>query len=165
VTFTETGIRLRSGKELEADLIVAATGLALQLMGGMTVMVNGKTVEPADTVSYKGMMYSDVPNLAAVSGYTNASWTLKADLVCEYVCRLLNHMHKAGLRQCTPRLDDPAMERLPWVDFSSGYIKRAIDKFPKQGARKPWRLNQNYALDLMSLRYGSVEDRAMVFSK
>jgi len=165
VTFTETGIRLRSGKELEADLIVAATGLALQLMGGMTVMVDGKTVEPADTVSYKGMMYSDVPNLAAVSGYTNASWTLKADLVCEYVCRLLNHMHKAGLRQCTPRLDDPAMERLPWVDFSSGYIKRAIDKFPKQGARKPWRLNQNYALDLMSLRYGSVEDRAMVFSK
>ncbi|GEP56332.1 flavin-containing monooxygenase [Reyranella soli] len=165
VTFTETGIRLRSGKELEADLIVTATGLALQLMGGMTVMVNGKTVEPADTVSYKGMMYSDVPNLAAVSGYTNASWTLKADLVCEYVCRLLNHMHKAGLRQCTPRLDDPAMERLPWVDFSSGYIKRAIDKFPKQGARKPWRLNQNYALDLMSLRYGSVEDRAMVFSK
>ena len=165
VTFTETGIRLRSGKELEADLIVAATGLALQLMGGMTVMVDGKTVEPADTVSYKGMMYSDVPNLAAVSGYTNASWTLKADLVCEYVCRLLNHMHKAGLRQCTPRLDDPAMERLPWVDFSSGYIKRAIDTFPKQGARKPWRLNQNYALDLMSLRYGSVEDRAMVFSK
>ena len=110
-------------------------------------------------------MYSDVPNLAVVSGYTNASWTLKADLVCEYVCRLLNHMQKAGLRQCTPRLDDPAMERLPWVDFSSGYIKRAIDKFPKQGARKPWRLNQNYALDLLSLRYGSVRDKAMVFSK
>lgn len=164
-TFTETGIRLKSGRELEADLIVAATGLALQLMGGMTVAVDGKTVEPADTVSYKGMMYSDVPNLAVVSGYTNASWTLKADLVCEYVCRLLNHMQKAGLRQCTPRLDDPAMERLPWVDFSSGYIQRAIDKFPKQGARKPWRLNQNYALDLMSLRYGSVRDRAMVFSK
>ncbi|MBI2736137.1 MAG: NAD(P)/FAD-dependent oxidoreductase [Rhodospirillales bacterium] len=164
-TFTEAGIRLKSGRELEADLIVTATGLSLQLMGGMTVAVDGKTVEPADTVSYKGMMYSDVPNLAVVSGYTNASWTLKADLVCEYVCRLLNHMQKAGLRQCTPRLEDPAMERLPWVDFSSGYIKRAIDKFPKQGARKPWRLNQNYALDLMSLRYGSVRDRAMVFSK
>lgn len=164
-TFTETGLRLKSGKELGADLIVTATGLALQLMGGVTVAVDGKTVEPADTVSYKGMMYSDVPNLAVVSGYTNASWTLKADLVCEYVCRLLNHMQKAGLRQCTPRLDDPAMERLPWVDFSSGYIKRAIDKFPKQGARKPWRLNQNYALDLLSLRYGSVRDRAMVFSK
>ncbi len=164
-TFTETGIRLTSGSELEADLIVTATGLALQLMGGMTVAVDGKTVDPADTVSYKGMMYSDVPNLAVVSGYTNASWTLKADLVCEYVCRLLNHMQKAGLRQCTPRLDDPAMERLPFVDFSSGYIKRAIDTFPKQGARRPWRLHQNYALDIMSLRYGSLRDRAMVFTK
>lgn len=164
-TFTETGIRLKSGRELDADLIVTATGLSLQLMGGMTVAVDGKTVAPADTVSYKGMMYSDVPNLAAVSGYTNASWTLKADLVCEYVCRLLNHMQKNGLRQCTPRLDDPAMERLPWVDFSSGYIRRAIDKFPRQGARKPWRLNQNYALDLLSLRYGSVADKEMVFSR
>jgi monooxygenase len=164
-TFTETGIQLKSGKDLAADLIVAATGLALQLMGGMTLFVDGKTVEPADTVSYKGMMYSDVPNLAVVSGYTNASWTLKADLVCEYVCRLLNHMQKRGLRQCTPRLDDLTMERLPWVDFSSGYIKRAIDSFPKQGARRPWRLNQNYALDLLNLRYGSVQDRAIVFSK
>ena len=98
-------------------------------------------------------------------GYTNASWTLKADLVCEYVCRLLNHMQKNGLRQCTPRLDDPDMERLPWVDFSSGYIQRAVDKFPKQGARRPWRLHQNYAMDLMSLRYGSVRDKAMVFSR
>jgi cation diffusion facilitator CzcD-associated flavoprotein CzcO len=163
-TFAETGIRLKSGNELEADLIVTATGLSLQLLGGMTVAVDGRTVDPADTVAYKGMMYSGVPNLAVVSGYTNASWTLKADLVCEYVCRLLNHMQKAGLRQCTPRLDDPAMERLPWVDFSSGYIQRAVDKFPKQGARRPWRLHQNYALDLMSLRYGSVTDKAMVFS-
>jgi monooxygenase len=164
-TFTETGIRLKSGKELEADLIVTATGLALRLLGGMTVAVDGKTIDPADTIAYKGMMYSDVPNLAAVSGYTNASWTLKADLVCEYVCRLLNHMQKNGLRQCTPRNDDPAMPRLPWVDFSSGYIQRAIDKFPKQGSRRPWRLHQNYALDLMSLRYGSVRDKAMVFSR
>jgi monooxygenase len=164
-TFTETGIRLKSGKELDADLIVTATGLALQLLGGMTVAVDGKAVDPADTIAYKGMMYSDVPNLAAVSGYTNASWTLKADLVCEYVCRLLNHMQKNGLRQCTPRNDDPTMPRLPWVDFSSGYIQRAIDKFPKQGSRKPWRLNQNYALDLVSLRYGSVRDKAMVFSR
>jgi len=164
-TFIETGVHLKSGKDLPADLIVTATGLALQLMGGMTLSVDGKTVEPSDTVSYKGMMYSDVPNLAFVSGYTNASWTLKADLVCEYVCRLLNHMRKKGFRRCTPRLDDPAMERLPWVDFSSGYIKRAIDSFPKQGARRPWRLNQNYALDLMNLRYGAVQDRAIVFSK
>jgi cation diffusion facilitator CzcD-associated flavoprotein CzcO len=163
-TFTETGIRLRSGKELPADLIVTATGLSLQLLGGMTLAVDGKTINPGDTIAYKGMMYSDVPNFAVVSGYTNASWTLKADLVCEYVCRLLNHMQKNGLRQCTPRLDDPAMERLPWVDFSSGYIQRAIDQFPKQGARRPWRLHQNYAFDLMSLRFGSVRDKAMVFS-
>jgi cation diffusion facilitator CzcD-associated flavoprotein CzcO len=164
-TFTETGIRLKSGSELEADLIVTATGLALQLLGGMTMEVDGKAINPADTFAYKGMMYSDVPNFAVVSGYTNASWTLKADLVCEYVCRLLNHMQKNGLRQCTPRLDDPDMERLPWVDFSSGYIQRAVDKFPKQGARRPWRLHQNYAMDLMSLRYGSMRDKAMVFSK
>lgn len=164
-TFTETGIRLKSGKQLEADLIVTATGLSLQLLGGMKFAVDSKTVDPADTIAYKGMMYSDVPNLAVVSGYTNASWTLKADLVCEYVCRLLNHMQKNGLRQCTPRNDDPTMPRLPWVDFSSGYIQRAIDKFPKQGSRRPWRLHQNYALDLMSLRYGSVTDRAMVFSR
>ena len=110
-------------------------------------------------------MYSDVPNLAVVSGYTNASWTLKADLVCEYVCRLLNHMQKNGLGQCTPRNGDPTMPRLPWVDFSSGYIQRAIDKFPKQGSRRPWRLHQNYARDLMSLRYGSLRDKAMVFSR
>jgi monooxygenase len=164
-TFTETGIRLKSGSELEADLVVTATGLALQLLGGMTVQVDGKAINPADTLAYKGMMYSDMPNFAVVSGYTNASWTLKADLVCEYVCRLLNHMQKNGLRQCTPRLDDPDMERLPWVDFSSGYIQRAVDKFPKQGARRPWRLHQNYAKDLLSLRYGSVRDKAMVFSR
>ncbi len=164
-TFTEAGIRLKSGNELEADLVVTATGLALQLLGGMTVEVDGKAIDPADTLAYKGMMYSDMPNFAMVSGYTNASWTLKADLVCEYVCRLLNHMQKNGLRQCTPRLDDPDMERLPWVDFSSGYIQRAVDKFPKQGARRPWRLHQNYAMDLMSLRYGSVRDKAMVFSR
>jgi monooxygenase len=164
-SFTETGIRLKSGKELEADLVVTATGLALQLLGGMAVEVDGKAINPADTLAYKGMMYSDIPNFAVVSGYTNASWTLKADLVCEYVCRLLNHMQKNGLRQCTPRLDDPDMERLPWVDFSSGYIQRAVDKFPKQGARRPWRLHQNYAKDLLSLRYGSVRDKAMVFSR
>ena len=164
-TFTETGIRLKSGAEIEADLIVTATGLVLQLLGGMTLVVDGRPVNPAETFAYKGMMYSDVPNLAVVSGYTNASWTLKADLVCQYVCRLLNHMQRKGLRQCTPRIDDPTMERLPWVDFSSGYIQRAIDKFPKQGARRPWRLYQNYVLDLLSLRYGSIRDRAMVFSR
>jgi cation diffusion facilitator CzcD-associated flavoprotein CzcO len=164
-TFTETGIRLKSGGELQADLIVTATGLVLQALGGMTLSVDGRAIDPADTLAYKGMMYSDVPNFAVVSGYTNASWTLKADLVCQYVCRLLNHMQRKGLRQCTPRVDDPTMGRLPWVDFSSGYIQRAIDKFPKQGTRRPWRLHQNYALDLLSLRYGSIRDKAMVFSR
>src|SRR5262245_59337119 len=135
-TFTETGIRLKSGGELEADLIVTATGLVLQALGGMTLSVDGKAIDPADTLAYKGMMYSDVPNFAVVSGYTNASWTLKADLVCQYVCRLLNHMRKNGLRQCTPHNDDPAMPRLPWVDFSSGSIVRVVDKLPQQGWRR-----------------------------
>ena len=164
-TFTETGIRLKSGVTLDAELIVTATGLALQLLGGMRLTIDGSALNPAETLSYKGMMYSDVPNMAAVVGYTNASWTLKADLVCQYVCRLLNYMERHGYRQCTPRIDDPGMERLPWVDFSSSYIQRAIDTFPKQGARRPWRLYQNYALDLVSLRYGSLRDKAMVFSR
>jgi monooxygenase len=163
-TFTETGIKLKSGAELPADLVVTATGLSLQLLGGMTLAVDGKSVDPAELLTYKGMMYSNVPNFAVVTGYTNASWTLKADLVCEYVCRLLNHMTRKGYRQCAPRIDDPEMERKPWVDFSSGYIQRAAHKFPKQGTKRPWKLHQNYALDLLNLRYGSVRDRAMVFS-
>jgi monooxygenase len=110
------------------------------------------------------MMYSDVPNLASVFGYTNASWTLKADLVCEYVCRLINHMDRGGWRQCTPRNADPSLTEEPWVNFSSGYIQRALAKQPKQGSKRPWKLYQNYALDLLSLRFGSVRDQAMVFS-
>ena len=164
-TFTGAGIKLKSGAELPAELVVTATGLSLQLLGGMALAVDGKSVDPAELLTYKGMMYSDVPNFAVVTGYTNASWTLKADLVCEYVCRLLNHMRRKGYRQCTPRIDDPAMERKPWVDFSSGYIQRAAHKFPKQGTKRPWKLRQNYALDLLNLRYGSVRDSAMVFSK
>ena len=164
-TFTGAGIKLKSGAELPADLVVTATGLSLQLLGGMALAVDGKSVDPAELLTYKGMMYSDVPNFAVVTGYTNASWTLKADLVCEYVCRLLNHMRRKGYRQCTPRIDDPAMERKPWVDFSSGYIQRAAHKFPKQGTNRPWKLHQNYALDLLNLRYGSIRDSAMVFSK
>ena len=163
-TFTETGIKLKSGAELPADLIVTATGLALQLLGGMTLEVDGKSVGHAQLLTYQGMMYSDVPNFAVVTGYTNASWTLKADLVCEYVCRLINYMARKGYRQCTPRIDDPAMERKPWVDFSSGYIQRSAHKFPKQGSKRPWNLHQNYALDLLNLRYGSIRDSAMVFS-
>jgi len=163
-TFTETGLKLRSGRDLAADLIVTATGLVLIPLGGVRLAVDGRAVDPARTFLYKGMMYSDVPNLASVFGYTNASWTLKADLVCEYVCRLLNHMDRHGLRQCTPRNADPTLAAEPWVDFSSGYIQRALAQAPKQGSRRPWKLHQNYLLDLLGLRFGSLRDEAMVFS-
>ena len=163
-TFTETGLKLRSGRELAADLIVTATGLVLIPLGGVRLAVDGRAVDPARTFLYKGMMYSDVPNLASVFGYTNASWTLKADLVCEYVCRLLNHMDRHGFRQCTPRNADPTLAAEPWVDFSSGYIQRALAQAPKQGSRRPWKLHQNYLLDLLGLRFGSLRDEAMVFS-
>ena len=163
-TFTEKGLKLRSGRELEADLIVTATGLNLQVLGGMQLAVDGHHVDLSSTLNYKGLMYSDVPNLASVFGYTNASWTLKCDLTCEYVCRLLNHMEEHGYRQCTPRRRDPSITEEPWIDFSSGYVERAIDQFPKQGSKAPWKLHQNYALDIMSLRFGAIEDDALQFS-
>ncbi len=163
-SFTETGLKLKSGAELAADLIVTATGLVLVPLGKAKLSVDGRAVDPAKTFIYKGMMYSDVPNLASVFGYTNASWTLKADLVCEYVCRLINHMDRGGYRQCTPRNADPTLAEEPWVNFSSGYIQRALSLQPKQGSKRPWKLYQNYVLDLLSLRFGSVRDRAMVFS-
>jgi len=164
-SFTETGLKLKSGADLPADLIVTATGLVLLPLGGAKLMVDGRAVDPAKTFIYKGMMYSDVPNLASVFGYTNASWTLKADLVCEYVCRLLNRMDRGGFRQCTPRNGDPTLKEEPWVNFSSGYIQRALAKQPKQGSKRPWKLYQNYVLDLLSLRFGSMRDKAMVFSR
>jgi cation diffusion facilitator CzcD-associated flavoprotein CzcO len=162
--FTTDGIKLASGAELKADIVVSATGLTLQVMNGLSISVDGRAVDPGETLSYKGMMYEDVPNLASAFGYTNASWTLKCDLTCEYVCRLLNHMQKTGLRQVTPRNDDPNIARQPWLDFSSGYVQRAMAKFPKQGDRAPWRLHQNYAMDLMSLRYAKLADGTLEFS-
>ena len=163
-SFTERGLKLASGAELEADLIVTATGLNLQVLGDLQLSVDGQRIEPARTMSYKGMMFSDVPNLAAAFGYTNASWTLKCDLTCEYVCRLLNYMDQHGYRQCTPHNDDPSIAATPWIDFTSGYVQRSIDRFPKQGSRAPWRLYQNYALDLMNLRYAAVDDGVMRFT-
>jgi monooxygenase len=162
--FTEQGIRLKSGTELAADLVVTATGLQLNVLGDMQLSVDGQRVEPAKTLNYKGMMYSDVPNLASSFGYTNASWTLKCDLTCEYVCRLLNHMARHGHRQCTPRNTDPSVTPEPWIDFSSGYVQRALPMLPKQGSKPPWRLHQNYARDLMSLRFGKLDDGVMEFS-
>jgi cation diffusion facilitator CzcD-associated flavoprotein CzcO len=163
-TFTETGLRLRSGATLDADLIVTATGLNLLLLGGLEVTVDGRRVEFGKTYGYKGMMFSDVPNLALAIGYTNASWTLKAELICRYVCRLLNHMTKTGTRQCTPRLRDADVGGAPFLDLTSGYIQRSIEKFPKQGSKIPWRLHQNYARDLRMLQRGSVEDGVMEFT-
>ncbi|GIQ76431.1 NAD(P)/FAD-dependent oxidoreductase [Bradyrhizobium sp. RD5-C2] len=162
-TFTRGGIKLKSGNVLDADVVVTATGLDLQVLGGLEIKVDGAPVDLSKTMNYKGLMYSGVPNLAAAFGYTNASWTLKCDLTCEYVCRMLNHMKANGFAQVTPRRNDPTVTELPWVDFSSGYIQRAATRFPKQGSRRPWRLYQNYALDIVTLRFGSLKDEAIEF--
>lgn len=162
-SFTERGIALKSGKDLEADIVVSATGLELQVLGGMEIDVDGASVDMSKTLNYKGMMYSGVPNLASAFGYTNASWTLKCDLTCEYVCRMLNYMDRKGYAQATPRNTDPSVSEEPWLDFSSGYVQRAMARFPKQGSKKPWRLNQNYLLDLMSLRFGKIDDEAIEY--
>ncbi len=162
--FTETGVRLASGQELEADIIVTATGLNLVALGGAELIVDGEKRALADTMSYKGMMLSDVPNLALVVGYTNASWTLKADLTDEYACRLINFMDQHGYDYCTPKAD-PSVQNAPFLDLNSGYVRRALDHLPKQGNRAPWKLYQNYLLDLLKLRYGPVTDRVMTFSR
>jgi monooxygenase len=163
-SFTETGIALRSGAHLPADLVVTATGLRLKFMGGIAVEVDGTRIDPAKTLVYKGMMVSGVPNLAFVTGYTNASWTLKCDLVCAYVCRLLQHMDANGFTSCVPRRD-PTVREVPLIDFTSGYIQRAVDQLPKQGSVAPWKLRQNYAIDRVLLEHARVDDRAMEFSR
>ena len=157
-SFTETGLLLTSGKRLDADVVVMATGLKLLMVGGVHLVVDGAAVDVGKTLNYKGTMLSDVPNFAITLGYTNASWTLKADLVCEYVCRLLNEMDKKHIRQVTPRVGNDTGEREPLMNFNSGYVLRAIEQMPKQGPKKPWRLYQNYVLDLLGLRYGAVDD-------
>ena len=164
-TFTTRGIKLRSGRELPADVVVSATGLNLVVLGGLKISIDGQPVDLAGKLTYKGMMYQDVPNLAYSFGYTNASWTLKADLTCAYVCRMLNRMDKLGAQQMTPRLNDASVTPEPWVDFSSGYFQRSADIMPKQGSKTPWKLHQNYARDILALRYGKVEDGALTFTK
>lgn len=163
-TFTETGLALRSGKQLDADIVITATGLVLQIFGGMTIEVDGAPIVPSKVLVYKGMMCSDVPNLAFASGYTNASWTLKADLTSEYVCRLINFMDAKHYTSCRPRRPQTGMKELPLLDFSSGYVTRALDYLPRQGAERPWRLYQNYALDMVTLRYLGLADPSMEFS-
>lgn len=163
--FTPQGVLLKSGQTLEADMVVTATGLNMQLLAGIPVTVDGVAVELGKTFTYKGMMYAGVPNLASSFGYINASWTLRADLTCHYVCRLLNHMKKTGTRRCTPRLSDPSMPQADWIDFSSGYIRRAQEHLPKQGRHKPWTQNQNYIKDLFELKLGRVTDTEMEFAR
>ncbi len=162
--FTPDGIELASGNHLTADIIVTATGLKLNILGSVKVTVDGRIIDPSKELTYKGMMLSDVPNAAFAFGYTNASWTLKADLTSEFVCRTLNYMDKRGMKIATPVRNDPAMSEEPYLDFTSGYVQRALDILPKQGAKTPWKLNQNYALDLMTLRFGRIDDGTMRFS-
>jgi cation diffusion facilitator CzcD-associated flavoprotein CzcO len=164
--FTETGIRLASGSELDADIIVTATGLNLVVLGEMQFVVDGAPVDFAQTWTYKGMMYSDVPNLVCTFGYINASWTLRADLTSEYVCRLVNHMDQSGAGKVTPRLrpTDADMPARPWIDsFSSGYMQRMMHRFPKQGDREPWINPQNYSRDKKMIRSGELEDGVLHF--
>jgi cation diffusion facilitator CzcD-associated flavoprotein CzcO len=164
-SFTEKGIRLASGKELAADIIVTATGLVLEILGGIDLRVDGRRVDFSKALSYKGVMFADVPNLASVAGYINASWTLKADLICAFVARLLRYMDKKGYTQVTPRNRDVSMPMIPFVEhFSSGYIQRSITQLPKQGTRAPWRIQQNYFADMVNLRYAPIPNKALEFS-
>ena len=155
--FTPAGIRLRSGEELEADVVVTATGLNLRAFGGIDFVVDGEPVDLTTTMAYKGMMLSGVPNFAYVIGYTNASWTLKADLVSEYVCRLLTHLDEHDLRVAVPERD-PDVDEEPFLDFAAGYVLRSLDELPKQGSRAPWKLRMNYLRDVVTLRRGSIEE-------
>ncbi|WAL68202.1 NAD(P)/FAD-dependent oxidoreductase [Amycolatopsis cynarae] len=163
--FTETGIRLQSGEELEGDLVVTATGLRLLAFGGITLTVDGREVKLPETMAYKGMMLSGVPNFAFTIGYTNASWTLKADLVSEYVVRLLRHLGAHGYDTCIPVNDDPTVTERPLLDFDAGYVLRSVDEFPRAGSRAPWRLGMSYAHDLVNLRHRRIDDGNLRFSR
>ncbi|HXB37507.1 MAG TPA: NAD(P)/FAD-dependent oxidoreductase, partial [Acidimicrobiales bacterium] len=161
--FTEKGLRLESGTELEADVVVTATGLQLLFLGGIDVTVDGEPVNPADHLTYKGMMLEGVPNLAIAIGYTNASWTLKCDLTCDYVCRLLNHMHEGGLRECVARNNDHTVVDGTMLGLTSGYIQRSAHLLPKQGARYPWKVHQSYLRDYRALKMTPVDDGYVEF--
>ena len=163
-TFTPTGLRLQSGRELAADIVVSATGLTLNLLGDVAFNVDGQPVDFSKTLGYKGMMFSGVPNFIYTFGYTNASWTLKAELTADYASRLFAYMDKRGLATATP-ISGPGIETRPFLDFSSGYVQRATDFMPKQGSKAPWRLYQNYLLDLLTLRYSRIADGTLKFGQ
>ena len=162
--FTPRGVQLTSGTELEADIVVTATGFTLQMMGGAELVVDGEPVVFSERMTYKGMMLSGVPNSAFTVGYTNSSWTLKADLVSEYVCRILNHMDGQGYAVQVPRAD-PSLEPSLLLDFGAGYVRRSIDELPRQGPEWPWRMRMNYAADVLSIRHGPLVDNAMEFRR
>lgn len=162
--FTRTGIQIETGQELPADIVVTATGLQMQVLGGATLAVDGVPVDPGKTLTYKGTMYSDVPNLASVFGYTNASWTLKCELIARYVCRLINYMDQHGYVSCTPQRAGAAASDDPTLNLDAGYIRRAAGTLPRQGRRKPWRMYQNYIRDLLLLRFSRIPDTTLRFA-
>jgi len=163
-TFTEKGLKLQSGAELEADIVITATGLELLFIGGIELSVDGEAVDLSSKLTYKGMMLEGIPNLAIAVGYTNASWTLKCDLTCDYVTRMLNHMRATGVRQCTPINRDPSVEAHPLLGLTSGYVLRSADRFPKSGSKFPWQVHQSYLHDYRALKMSGIEDDAMTFS-
>ena len=163
-TFTEKGLLLESGIELEADIVVSATGLELLFIGGIKLLLDGEEVDLPSKLTYKGMMIEGVPNFALAIGYTNASWTLKCDLTCDYVCRLLNHMHATGAEQCTPMNHDASVTAEPLLGLTSGYVQRSAHQFPKQGSKAPWQVHQSYLRDYRALKMSGIDDAAMVFS-
>jgi cation diffusion facilitator CzcD-associated flavoprotein CzcO len=162
-SFTEQGIKLKSGETLNADIIVTATGLKAEFLSGNQLSINGEAIKMPEHFCYKGMMLNNIPNFAFSIGYTNASWTLKSDLIGEYVCRLINHIDSNDYKQCMPVLPAEGIEQEPLLDFNSGYVLRALHDLPKQGASKPWKLYQNYIFDRISLTLGSVTDNTMQF--
>jgi monooxygenase len=164
--FTRTGVRLASGRELPADIIVTATGLNVQMMGGAAVEIDGEQLEVSDRVTYKSVMLEGVPNAVLVFGYTNASWTLKADLACEYACRLINHMDRHGYQQAVARAPDDVRTDDSVLDaLRSGYVRRAAASLPRQGTRGPWRVRQDYLRDIPVLRFGPIDDGVLEFSR
>jgi monooxygenase len=163
--FTPAGIELESGEQLEADIVVTATGLRLQALGGVSVSLDGEPVSLPSTLAYKGMMLSGIPNFAFVVGYTNASWTLKADLASDFFCRLLGYMDEHGYAETRPPTDPAGVTREPLIDLMSGYVLRALEDFPGQGSQRPWRLRQNYPLDLYEFTRKPVDDGVLTFAR
>jgi monooxygenase len=163
-SFVSDGVRLASGQKLAADIIVTATGLQLSLMGDIVIQIDGKTQNVSQSMVYKGMMFSGIPNLIYTFGYTNASWTLKADLTAEYVCRLIGYMEKHHLQVAVPKADVSVVPQA-FLNFTSSYVLRAADQLPKQGDRKPWKLYQNYLFDLLTIRYSRIDDGVLTLSR